>query len=176
VSAIKGLDSTKVGFNFEWMGIITDDVDSEKIKELETTFKTNLPCHPIIVPEKIYHDYYNRYCNNVLWPLFHYERNMVRHSLTGWNSYVKVNQMVADAILKEAKSSDILWVHDFQLLLVPGFVKDKLPDLKIGLFLHIPFPSSEIFRELPERKEILESLLKCDQIGFHDLSYLNHFE
>lgn len=175
VSAIKGLDSKKVGFDFEWMGILTDEIDPEKINALESTPIGNLPCHPIMVPKEKYDQYYNLYCNNVLWPLFHYERNMVRHSQEGWTSYREVNQLVADAILEEVKDDDILWIHDFQLLLVPGLIKDKRPDLKIGFFLHIPFPSSEIFRELPQRNEILQSLIRCDQLGFHDLSYLNHF-
>jgi trehalose 6-phosphate synthase/phosphatase len=175
VSAIKGLDSTKVGFNFEWMGILTDDIDEEKINSLKRTPIGNLPSHPIIVSKEKYDAYYNLYCNNVLWPLFHYERNMVRHSQEGWEAYCEVNSIIAEAIIKEATDDDIIWVHDFQLLLVPGLVKEKRPDLKVGFFLHIPFPSSEIFRELPQRKEILQSLIQCDQIGFHDLSYLNHF-
>ncbi len=175
VSAIKGLDPTKVGFDFEWMGILTDDINRENVEQLKKKPVGNLPCHPIIVQKSVYDNYYNLYCNNVLWPLFHYERNMVRHSQEGWHSYVEVNQIVANAILDEAKDDDIVWVHDFQLLLVPGLVKEKRPELRVGFFLHIPFPSSEIFRELPQRKEILLSLLRCDQIGFHDLSYLNHF-
>lgn len=175
VSAIKGLDSAKIGFDFEWMGILTDDIDEEKINSLKTTPVGNLPCHPIIVSKDKYDKYYNLYCNNVLWPLFHYERNMVRHNQDGWQAYVDVNSIVADSIIEEARPDDIIWIHDFQLMLVPGMVKEKRPDLKVGFFLHIPFPSSEIFRELPQRKEILHSLLKCDQIGFHDLSYLNHF-
>jgi trehalose 6-phosphate synthase/phosphatase len=175
VSAIKGLDATKVGFDFEWMGILTDDIEEDKINSLKTTPVGNLPCHPIIVSKKQYDRYYNLYCNDVLWPLFHYERNIVKHSQEGWEAYVEVSKIVAESILKESKEDDIIWVHDFQLMLVPGFVKEQKPDLKIGFFLHIPFPSSEIFRELPQRKEILYSLMKCDQLGFHDLSYLNHF-
>lgn len=175
VSAIKGLDTSRVGFDFEWMGILTDDIDVEKINSLRTTPVGNLPSHPIIVPKKMYDNYYNLYCNNVLWPLFHYERNMVVHNHEGWEAYRSVNEIVANAILETAKDNDIIWVHDFQLLLVPGMVKMQRPNLKVGFFLHIPFPSSEIFRELPQRKEILQSLVRCDQIGFHDLSYLNHF-
>ena len=175
VSAIKGLDPDKVGFEFEWMGIMTDDIQSDKINSLKTSPVGNLPSHPIIVPKKKYDLYYNSYSNNVLWPLFHYERSMVRHSLEGWEAYKDVNHLVAEAIIKEAKDDDTIWVHDFQLMLVPGLVKDKRPKLKIGFFLHIPFPSSEIFRELPQRKEILSSLIRCDLVGFHDLSYLNHF-
>lgn len=174
VSAIKGLDSTKVGYDFEWMGILTDDIDLNDVNNLKTIASGNLPCHPIIVHLDKYDNYYNNYCNNVLWPLFHYERNMVRHDPKGWEAYQEVNELVAEGVLKEAKNDDIIWIHDFQLLLVPGIIKEKRPDLKLGFFLHIPFPSSEIFRELPQRKEILLSLGKCDLVGFHDLSYLNH--
>jgi len=175
VSAIKGLDSKKVGFDFEWMGILTDDISSEKINKLKTQPVGNLPCHPIIVPKEKYDQHYNLYCNNVLWPLFHYERNMVRQNIKGWEAYSEINRLVAEAILEEAKDDDVVWVQDFQLMLVPGLLRLKRPKLKIGFFLHIPFPSSEIFRELPQRKEILHSLIACDQIGFHDMSYLNHF-
>lgn len=175
VSAIKGLDTKKIGFQFEWMGILTDDINPESLSQLETHKVSNIPNHPIIVSKKLYDDYYNLYCNNVLWPLFHYERNMVRHNLDGWNAYIEINKIVAENIVKIAREDDIIWVHDFQLMLVPGYIKEMNPNLKVGFFLHIPFPSSEIFRELPQRKEILNSLLQCDQIGFHDLSYLNHF-
>ena len=84
VSAIKGLDPEKIGYAFEWMGIITDDVSEESLNELKLSQSKNIPCHPIIVPKQSYEDYYNLYCNNVLWPLFHYERDIVRHNQEGW--------------------------------------------------------------------------------------------
>ena len=176
VSAIKGLDSKKVGYDFEWMGILTDDIDSEKINQLKKSASCDLPCHPIIVPKDTYNSYYNSFCNNVIWPLFHYERSMVQHSDSGWRSYQEINQLVADAIIAEAKMDDTIWIHDFHFFLVPGFIKARRPDLKVGFFLHIPFPSSEIFRELPQRKELLLSLIQCDLVGFHDLSYMTHFK
>lgn len=176
MSAIKGLDPAKVGYDFCWMGVVTDDTDEQQLDELKRSSFGDIRCRPIVVPKQSYNNYYNKYCNNVLWPLFHYERSMVHHSAVGWQDYVKVNSIIADAIIEEAQDQDTIWVHDFQLLLVPGMVKEKRPELKIGFFLHIPFPSSEIFRELPQRKEILNSLLKCDLLGFHDLSYLNHFK
>ncbi len=175
VSAIKGLDATVVGCAFEWMGILTDDIAGELIEKARQTPAGNLACHPIVVPKDLYHHYYNEYSNNVIWPLFHYERSLVMHSEKGWRSYCQVNLLVAEAILKESKDGDTIWVHDFQLMLVPGVLKKKNPKLRVGFFLHIPFPSSEIFRELPQRKEILQSLIKADLLGFHDLSYLNHF-
>lgn len=176
VSAIKGLDAKKVGYDFEWLGIMTDDVDLEKINQLKEIPFGDLRCHPIVIPKDLYNLYYNSFCNNVIWPLFHYERSMVQHCDQGWNSYQQVNEMVADAIIREAREDDTIWIHDFHFFLVPGFIKAKRPDLKVGFFLHIPFPSSEIFRELPQRKEILLSLIMCDLVGFHDLSYLTHFK
>lgn len=176
VSAIKGLDAKKVGYDFEWMGILTDDIDSEKINQLKKTPFGDLNCHPIVVPRESYNTYYNNFCNNVVWPLFHYERSMVQHSESGYKCYEEINQLVADAILEEAKEDDTIWIHDFHFFLVPGMIKARRPDLKVGFFLHIPFPSSEIFRELPQRKEILSSLIQCDLVGFHDLSYLTHFK
>jgi trehalose 6-phosphate synthase/phosphatase len=175
VSAIKGLDAEVVGCSFEWMGILTDDIAGELIEKARHTPEGNLKCHPIVVPKDLYHHYYNEYCNNVIWPLFHYERSLVMHTERGWKSYCQVNIIVAEEILKEASDDDIIWVHDFHLMLLPGILKTKRPNLRVGFFLHIPFPSSEIFRELPQRKEILQSLLRSDLIGFHDLSYMNHF-
>lgn len=175
VSAIKGLDAEVVGCTFEWLGILTDDIASELIEMVSHETVGNLKYHPIVVPKDLYHHYYNEYCNNVIWPLFHYERSLVMHTERGWKSYCQVNLIVAEEILKVAHDDDIIWVHDFQLMLVPGILKTKRPKLKVGFFLHIPFPSSEIFRELPQRKEFMQSLIQADLVGFHDLSYMNHF-
>jgi len=176
VSAIKGIDVEKVGHKFEWMGIVTDDLPQEKINQLREIKFADLRCHPIVIPKDVYHQYYNCFSNNVIWPLFHYEHSVVQQTDVGWKNYKEVNQRVAEAILSEAKNDDIIWVHDFHLFLVPGYLKQKRPDLKVGFFLHIPFPSSEIFRELPQRKEILQSLMQSDLVGFHDFSYLTHFK
>ena len=175
VSAIKGLDASVVGHQFEWMGIMTDDIDAQKIEELKTIPFGDFKCHPIVVPKEAYHYYYNCFSNNVIWPLFHYERSLVINTELGWKNYQEINNLVANEILNLADDDDIIWVHDFHFFLVPGLVKEKRPDLKIGFFLHIPFPTSEIFRELPQRKEIIQSLAQCDLVGFHDLSYMNHF-
>lgn len=176
VSAIMGLDAKKVGQDFHWLGIMTDDVDEDLLEQLKKTKFDDITCHPIIVPKNTYNSYYNKYCNNVIWPLFHYERNLVYYSPSGWRNYIQINKMMANAIAKYAQKNDSIWIHDFHLMLVPGYLKELRPELKVGFFLHIPFPSSEIFRELPQREEILTSLATCDLVGFHDLSYLNHFK
>jgi trehalose 6-phosphate synthase/phosphatase len=176
VSAIRGINPELIKYEFTWLGLITDDIDQNIAEKLKDMSISGIKISPIIVAKKSYDNFYNRYSNNVLWPLFHYERNLVNFSHQGWESYVEINQIVADHICHFANESDVIWVHDFHFFLVPGLIKEKRPELKIGFFLHIPFPSSEIFRELPQRKEILESLLKSNLIGFHDLSYLNHFK
>ena len=176
VSAIKGLDATKVGYDFEWMGIMTDDIEEIKIEDLKKIPFGDLRCHPVVVPKDTYDQYYNGFCNNVIWPLFHYEHSVIQQTDLGWRAYQMINELVAQAIVLEAKAQDTIWIHDFHFFLVPGLIKQKRPELKVGFFLHIPFPSSEIFRELPQRKEILTSLIQCDLVGFHDLSYLTHFK
>lgn len=176
VSAIMGLDAKKIGQEFHWLGLMTDDVEEDLLQQLRKTKFDDMTCHPIIVPKNAYNSYYNKYCNNVIWPLFHYERNLVQYSPSGWRNYLHINKIVASAIAKFAQEKDTIWIHDFHLMLVPGFLKELRPELKVGFFLHIPFPSSEIFRELPQREKILKSLASCDLVGFHDLSYLNHFK
>lgn len=129
----------------------------------------------VFIEPEIYSLYYNGMCNDVLWPLLHYESGMVDFSDESWQAYVDVNHKFAQEILKTAREGDLVWIHDFHLLLVPGLLKAQNPKLRVGLFLHIPFPSSEVFRQLPVRKEILRALLCADLLGFHDYSYLRHF-
>ena len=95
--------------------------------------------------------------------------------LANWETYKSVNQKFADAILAKAEDDDVIWIHDYQLMLVPQMVREKRPNISIGFFLHIPFPSFEIFRTMPWRKEVLEGLLGADLIGFHIYDYERHF-
>jgi len=114
-------------------------------------------------------------CNGTLWPLLHYESNYVRFSEDAWQAYLEVNRQFARVILEIAKEDDLIWIHDFHLFFLPRLLKRKNKNLKVGFFLHTPFPSSEIFRQLPVRKEILEGVLSADLVGMHDYSYLRHF-
>lgn len=166
ISSLKGLSPEKIGFDFEWIAPTTEIYPCEP----------GLRYHPVLIPKDIYQSYYNDFCTKVLWPLFHYERSLMVHDNRGWENYKKVNQLIADKIIELANPEETIWIHDFHFFLLPGILKQKRPDLKIGFFLHTPFPSSEIFRQLPERKEILTSLIQSDLLGFHDFSYLNHFK
>ncbi|HJR15763.1 MAG TPA: bifunctional alpha,alpha-trehalose-phosphate synthase (UDP-forming)/trehalose-phosphatase [Gemmatimonadales bacterium] len=119
--------------------------------------------------------YYEGFSNGVLWPLFHYLLDQVPLHVRDWDAYVEVNERFADIVAQHYQPGDLIWVHDYQLLLLPDLLRKRLPDARIGFFLHIPFPSEELFRTLPERDRLLRGLLGADLVGFHTPSYLRHF-
>lgn len=120
--------------------------------------------------------FYEGFSNGVLWPLYHYDTEKVlRDAWANWNTYVEVNRQFAEAAAVNAGPGDLVWIHDYQLSLMPAMLRRIRPDLTIGFFLHIPFPSSEVFRILPWRNEILEGMLGADLIGFHTFAYMRHF-
>jgi trehalose 6-phosphate synthase/phosphatase len=120
--------------------------------------------------------YYDGVCNGVLWPLFHYQIDRIPHTAPEWDVYRAVNERFADAIVREYREGDTIWVHDYHLLLVPGLLRRRLPDAIIGFFLHIPFPAAEIFQVAPWRREILAGILGADLVGFHTPGYVSQFE
>ena len=132
-----------------------------------------------IVPVHLSHAqidrYYHGFANRVIWPLFHYLIDRIPVDDTGWDAYREVNERFADVVAREYRDGDTIWIHDYQLLLLPALVRQRLPTARIGFFLHIPFPSSEVFRILPWRREILQGLLGADLVGFHTFGYLRHF-
>ena len=119
--------------------------------------------------------YYEGYANGALWPLFHYEVARLPQEVRDFEVYEAVNARFADAVVEHYRPGDHIWIHDYQLMLVPELVRERLPDARIGFFLHIPFPSSEIFRVLPQRERILQGLLGADLIGFHTAAFVRHF-
>jgi trehalose 6-phosphate synthase/phosphatase len=106
--------------------------------------------------------YYYGFSNNTIWPLFHYFTQYVIYEERMWETYCDVNKLFYHEIIKIVKPTDIIWIHDYQLMLLPQLIKEKLPEATIGFFLHIPFPSFEIFRLLPWRNEILNGILGAD--------------
>lgn len=119
--------------------------------------------------------YYDGFCNGVVWPLFHHLIDRIPLHARGWESYRQVNERFASAVLERYRPGDRIWIHDYQLGLVPALVRAQLPEATIGFFLHIPFPAPEIYRIFPWREELLEGLLGADLVGFHTLSYARHF-
>lgn len=132
---------------------------------------------PVALSEEDLEDYYEGFCNGTVWPLYHDAIRPVEIHRTWWRAYEKVNQRFAEAVTAATGPNDLVWVHDYQLQLVPALVREKLHDSRIGFFLHIPFPPPEIFARLPWRTELVGGLLGADVIGFHTrLAMLNFAE
>lgn len=119
--------------------------------------------------------FYERLANGILWPVFHYQPPPFEFDERDWRSYVAVNERFADIVADEYTEGDRIWVHDYHLLLLPELLRRRLPRARIGFFLHIPFPSSEVFRTLPHRDRMLEGMLGADVIGFHTAAYMRCF-
>jgi len=158
-----------------WCGLSSSTLDSRTKKTIESTLFNEHANVPIFLSKKDVRLFYSGFCNRTLWPLFHYFTQFAAYDKEAWESYVHVNKLFSQAVLKIAKKDDIIWIHDYHLMLLPKLLRDKLPQAHIGFFLHIPFPSYEIFRLLPWRTEILEGLLGSDLIGFHTYDYVRHF-
>lgn len=111
--------------------------------------------------------YYGRYSNRCLWPLFHGFQEYCEFSRDAWRTYESVNRRFAECVVREYRVGDVIWIHDYHLLLTPRLIRERLPDARIAFFLHIPFPAAELFRIVPQSKELLAGLLGADLIGFH---------
>ena len=121
---------------------------------------------PIELSEIEVQEYYEGMSNATLWPLYHDVVAKPEFHREWWEAYVQVNERFADAAVEAAEKDGVVWVHDYQLQLVPQMVRQRRPDLRIGFFLHIPFPPSELFKQLPWRDQILQGLLGADRVGF----------
>jgi trehalose 6-phosphate synthase/phosphatase len=157
-----------------WSGLASDTLNDSDAAKVDEAFQAE-NCKVVSLSNQEINLYYEGFSNKTIWPLFHYFTEHVEYDDEMWQAYVLVNQKFADAALEVVQAGDTLWVHDYQLLLVPQMVKEKMPQVTIGFFLHIPFPSFEVFRVLPWRKELIAGVLGADLIGFHTYDYERHF-
>jgi trehalose 6-phosphate synthase/phosphatase len=169
-SVHQGQESLWIG----WPGINNDEIDKKTWGPLKKSLKKE-GYFPVSLNHEEIEDFYYGLSNKSLWPLFHYFIEFSVFNEQQWKSYQKVNQKFADAVLNNIEKGDTVWIHDYQLLLCPKMIKDVLPEVTIGFFLHIPFPSFEIFRIFPWREPLLEGMLGADLIGFHTYDYERHF-
>lgn len=157
-----------------WSGLTEEELNDEQSKEVHRLVK-DAKCDSVSLTTHDLDNFYYGFSNRTLWPLFHYFMEFTEFEKNFWDSYKEVNRKFADKVLEHVEDGDTIWVHDYQLLLLPKLIKDKKPNTTIGFFLHIPFPSYEIFRTFPWRSEVLEGMLGADLIGFHTYDYERHF-
>lgn len=132
---------------------------------------------PVYLGEKLYNQYYNGFSNATVWPLFHYFPSYTEYDRTNYSSYMQANAAFAETLQKHLRPNDVVWIHDYHLLPLADMIRQKFPDITIGFFLHIPFPSYEVFRLLPKQwqYELLTGMMGADLIGFHTIDYATHF-
>ncbi|QDK45694.1 hypothetical protein DOM22_11320 [Bdellovibrio sp. ZAP7] len=172
VSALMGVSRSE---SFSWFGFETNEDHALKMHNLVKNTETNVNCYPVYLDKDVYEKYYNGFANDILWPLFHYESHLANFNRSNWEFYQEANKLMAQQIAEVAQAGDTVWIHDFHFFLLPKMLRDLCPEVKIGFFLHIPFPSAELFRQIPVREELLSGILACDLIGFHEYSYLRQF-
>lgn len=173
-----GLSSFHDTHESKWVGWA--DIDHANLSAAETaevrkTLEQEHGCVPLFLSPDDVEGFYYGFSNRTIWPLFHHFTQYAEFDTDMWDAYERVNRAYADAVLEVARPGDTIWIQDYQLMLLPAMIRERMPDATIGWFLHIPFPSYEIFRMLPWRREILEGLLGADLIGFHTYDYARYF-
>ncbi len=155
-----------------WPGTFVDEVTQQRQIEISLN-KLNL--EPVFLTQHEIENYYGGFSNGVLWPICHYMSSYATYLQEYWAAYEEVNHKFANVVLAKANEGDTIWVHDYQLMLVPQLVRAQMPELSIGYFHHIPFPSYEVFRQIPWRDRLLDGVLGADLVGFHTYDDLRHF-
>lgn len=177
LDSTKSSTSTKSINDYKWIGWPGTTIKEKMKDELKSRIYSELNAYPVFISEKSMDKFYLGFCNRTIWPLFHYFTSNVSYEEDYWLSYKQVNEAFCEAIMQILRPDDIVWIHDYHLMLLPKLIRDRVPGVPIGFFLHIPFPSFEVFRLIPSlwRKEILEGLLGADLVGFHTHDYTQYF-
>ena len=173
VSALEPVLEQRGGVWVGWAGATREDAEDAGGIALPDSGRVRY--HPVPLSSGEVAQYYGGFSNRTLWPLFHY---FVGHTTidTGfWRAYDKVNERFAEAATAASQPGALVWVHDYQLLRAPYYVRRLVPDARLALFLHIPFPAADVFRVLPWSRSLLEGMLACDLLGFQVPSYVQHF-
>lgn len=168
VSALSPVLRSHEGCWVGWPGSVDQHIDPFRTDE-------GVLLYPVELSQEDYEHFYEGFSNATLWPLYHNVIVPPTYKREWWARYREVNLKFAEAVSRVAAQGAVVWVQDYQLQLVPGILRQIRPDLKIGFFLHIPFPGADLYRQLPWREEVLRGLLGADLLGFHLTSDANHF-
>jgi trehalose 6-phosphate synthase/phosphatase len=170
-----GLNSLETDMERIWIGWPGLEITDKKKQKKVTADLWEDGLVPVFLTLEEIELYYEGFSNETIWPHFHYFTQYTTYKDDYWKAYQVVNEKFAKAVRENIREDDFVWVHDYQLMLLPAMIREAFPTISIGYFLHIPFPSYEIFRILPWREQLLEGLLGADQIGFHTFDYMRHF-
>jgi trehalose 6-phosphate synthase/phosphatase len=175
LDSLKNSDSSKSGYR--WVGWPGSSVGNTKQETLRNKLLSDYNAYPVFLTERAMDKFYQGFCNKTIWPLFHYIPSYAIYDQSYYAHYIGVNQIFCEAVLKVVQPGDVIWIHDYHLMLLPRLLKEQRPDNPIGFFLHIPFPVFELFRTLPIEwcSGILQGLLGADLIGFHTYDYTEYF-
>ncbi|CAM8991512.1 unnamed protein product [Rhodiola kirilowii] len=164
-----------------YVGSLRVEVDANEQDDVSQILLDRFKCVPAFLPADILAKFYHGFCKQHLWPLFHYmlpfsAAHGGRFDRSLWEAYVAANKIFSQRVIEIINpEDDYVWIHDYHLMVLPTFLRRRFNRLRMGFFLHSPFPSSEIYRTLPVREEILKALLNSDIIGFHTFDYARHF-
>lgn len=167
-TALKTVYENKNSIWIGWPGIITDDEEEQRII---TELLRPLRLVPVFLSYKEWDGFYNGFSNNLLWPIFHYHPSYSNFDKENWLLYQQVNKKFAQIVQSHCKENDLVWLHDYQLMLVPQYLKHSF----ISYFHHIHFPPKEIFNIIPWRIDILKGLLECKHLVFQTQNDANNF-
>lgn len=173
-TGMKSVHEDGNGIWIGWSGLTEEELDKDLSNQVKKEV-TKAKCATVPLTQDDVDKFYFGFSNKTLWPLFHYFMEYTEFENDQWEAYKTVNQKFANVVLENINDGDTVWVHDYQLLLLPKLIKDKKPNTTIGFFLHIPYPSYEIFRTFPWREELLHGMLGADLLGFHTYDYERHF-
>ncbi|KAL4451713.1 hypothetical protein ABPG75_007375 [Micractinium tetrahymenae] len=165
-----------------YVGCLPVEIEGREQEEVTQQLMSEFNCHPVFLGAELKNNYYKRFCKQQLWPILHYliplnPTSLGRFDPNLWSAYVRANMAFANKLVEVLGSleEDYVWIHDYHLLVLPSLLRKRFHRIKCGIFLHSPFPSSEIFRTFPRREEIIRSMLNADLIGFHTFDYARHF-
>lgn len=176
LSLAQGHENTSFEFEdkIQWVGYTDNSPEELEGVALENE---NFKAHPVFISPELNDKYYEGFCNDLVWPLFHYFPTLAKFEKSSFEAYQEANMLFYDALKDVIQPDDVIWIHDYQLMLLPDLIRQKFPNNKIGFFFHIPFPSYEIFRLLPTiwREAIIDGIMGADVVGFHTNDYVEYF-
>lgn len=170
-----GLNSLDTQLEKHWIGWPGIDANSETERQKIREYLLPHRFYPVFLSSRQIKEYYEGYSNSTIWPLCHYFFSYVQHENVCWETYKKVNELFCQEAVRLLEPTDIVWIQDYQLMLLPGMLRHHYPHISIGYFHHIPFPSYELFRILPEKMQLLNGLLGADLVAFHTEDYMRYF-